>query len=64
VNVPKAAPPVVNVSVPAPIVNVAAPRAPKPPDVFVTVQQPRPAAVRMEIDEDGTRRFIPEDDYE
>jgi hypothetical protein len=61
VNVPKAEPPVVNVTLPAPVVNVAAPRAPKAPDVFVTVQQPRPSSVRMEIDEDGTRRFIPEE---
>jgi hypothetical protein len=62
VNVPRQAPPVVTVSVPAPVVHVAAPKPMKAPDVHVTVQAPRPGAVRMEIDDMGVRRFIPEDE--
>jgi hypothetical protein len=57
-------PPTVNVTVPAPVVHVQAPDV-RVPDVHVTVEQPpRAASVRLEIADDGTRRFIAEDEEE
>jgi hypothetical protein len=51
----------VNVTVPAPVVHVQAPEV-RVPDVHVRVEQPpRAASVRLEIADDGTRRFVTED---
>ena len=50
---------------PAPIVNVAAPQIDvhvpeaRVPDVHVTVPEPRPHSVRVEVDGDGTKRYVP-----
>jgi hypothetical protein len=57
-------PPAVNVTVPPAVIHVAAPEV-RVPDVHVTVEQPpRPASVRLEIADDGTRRFITEEPEE
>jgi hypothetical protein len=32
----------------------------KPPQVHVTVEPPRPRPVRVEVDEKGVKRYIPE----
>jgi hypothetical protein len=48
---------------PAPVVHVAPPNVTvKPPDVHVHTPQPQqPRSVRVEVDDEGVKRYIPED---
>jgi hypothetical protein len=53
------------VDVPAPIVNLPPQPTPivhvQPPDLHVTVEQPRPRAVRVEYDNYGNKVYVPVD---